>query len=726
MNDMDPLVPIDHLKKDEFLAEFYQLSNERKLTTIEEALIAKNQVLMQAFRLKGGSYGFKGGVICFPQRISDLTRILPRKVNELKIVIVRSKTGDSPADFKEFKVRRDYVRDWLLFLIKWSPIYSDVSINENNMDELPMDLSVYHDLPTFQQGSNVLPVVPTATADDDEVVSDEDDDDNDDDDGFGAEHGPHGLEFFNDDIQITGVAEEEYDTTTTEIENILNALAVLEPMSEQKEQDSPQQEEQGDSPQHDLDDDVIPWPERGLLPVDERSFSHLLASGFPCLFPCGCGDVTSSVNRKKQVSFNDAAKHYIKYAYHDPISRTIKYPFAENPQFLHFIQNKDERARAMMQCSVFLSKNPEDAAISLNELRQDILGADDRGLHILSKKMQRFGANITGSPAYMSGKKSELMALMEQEGAGHVWFTFSMPTWMWADLRKLWGDPPLQKAEESNEDFEKRSNSYFREMHNKNPHIVNEFFMKRANLFTSHFFGEDFLQTLWLWYRFEWQKRGGPHLHGIARLKAAEHLDFTKLSVKVVDGRRSVIILLWLKGRLDFTETYADQLNNAVLPLESMHDKLQMQDIFEGLKDTIFTNESVQSLITTVNIGLACERQIVKFRDYVISSNNPNSPLPNDASERKRSSAENDDIVLNPSLHPCIDGQNEFLRNGHFSLSSTWSIEKYKQLVMFCQRHRHNVSYCLNSNPNGECRFNFPRPIAEITTINVIDVLYKR
>ena len=31
-NDMDPFVPLDPLKKDVFFAEYYQLSNENKLT----------------------------------------------------------------------------------------------------------------------------------------------------------------------------------------------------------------------------------------------------------------------------------------------------------------------------------------------------------------------------------------------------------------------------------------------------------------------------------------------------------------------------------------------------------------------------------------------------------------------------------------------------------------------------------------------------------------------
>jgi len=42
------------------------------------------------FKLKAGSTGFKGNVISFPQRISDIATSLPRVPKEVKIIIVRS------------------------------------------------------------------------------------------------------------------------------------------------------------------------------------------------------------------------------------------------------------------------------------------------------------------------------------------------------------------------------------------------------------------------------------------------------------------------------------------------------------------------------------------------------------------------------------------------------------------------------------------------------------
>lgn len=51
---------------------------------------------------------------------------------------------------------------------------------------------------------------------------------------------------------------------------------------------------------------VMPWPTRGELSIDERHPCMLLASSFPVLFPCGAGDVTYKVGRKREVTFNGA------------------------------------------------------------------------------------------------------------------------------------------------------------------------------------------------------------------------------------------------------------------------------------------------------------------------------------------------------------------------------------------------------------------------------------
>lgn len=475
-------------------------------------------------------------------------------------------------------------------------------------------------------------------------------------------------------------------------------------------------------------EEVVPWPERHPEPVDERNSSHILASSFPTLFPCGSGDVTYNLSRRHGVTFSDAIKHYVRYW--DPSAR--RYPFAEHTRFLHYVQDRDERSRIQAQCSVYLQQNPEDADKTIGDLREDLRGSNNQALYLISKKMQRFGANINGSPAYMALKKKELLALMDQEGIGTVWYTLTMPKWMWQDLNILFGDPPDQLQDETDETYRKRRLQFAREKHLKSPHIINEFFLKRSENFIGKFFGPDLLDSTWTWYRVEWQKRGEPHLHGIARLKCAP--DLTRLAKSVVDGRRCLYILHYLRGRLSHSHDFPDLL----LHLDDLSetDKLQMDQFLEAIDSSdsswsSYTNvqkeQYIHSLLDSVRHGKECEKKIVTFRDYIATSENPNDVLPSDVdTETRLPPVEN---TLHED-HPCSVAYTEFLQRHSyrtFCLTSPTSLDSYKRLVSWCQRHRHNQSYCMRKGVSGEsCRFNFPRPIRSSTEVRVTDVVYKR
>ena len=121
LNDMNPLYPhnADPTRLQEFENEYYSLLQECPLSAIEEALIARRTVVMQAYRLKGGQQGFSGNVISFPQRTSDLAQYLPRMASSIKWITVRCKRAADPSEYKDFKVHRSYIRRWLLFLVKW-------------------------------------------------------------------------------------------------------------------------------------------------------------------------------------------------------------------------------------------------------------------------------------------------------------------------------------------------------------------------------------------------------------------------------------------------------------------------------------------------------------------------------------------------------------------------------------------------------------------------------
>ena len=681
LNDMDPLIPKDFTKRAQFRQEYYTLLETCPLTAIEESLISRRTVVMQAYRLKGGQQAFSGNVISFPQRTSDLVKTLPRLFKDLKWITVRFKKSGDPSDYKDFKVRRNNVRQWLIFLIKWSPAYHDVEISESNFSLLPEDDSVFHELDKLG-GSSIVNHEATEQSDSEEEEED------------GIADGPQ--ETGTIDILESSVGQED---------NIQNELSILVDAIQENEEH-------------------IDWPEREETPVNEHTDSLLLASAFPTLFPCGTSDVTCNLNRRDRVTFNEAITHYIKY--YDPVRKS--YPFAKNSRFLHFIQDVDERHRIQSQASVYMQKNPEDANLTIGDLRGLVKNHNDPSAFIIQNKMQRFGANITGSAAYMNTRKKELTALFEQEGTASLWFTLTMPNWMWKDLHHLFGDPPIQEEEEEEDTlaYEKRCEKEARKKYFENPHIVNEFFIRRVERFVDFYFGPNCLDSLWTWYRFEWQKRGNIHAHGMTRLKCDP--GFTKLAKMVLDGRKALKALEFI-----FNFKLTDNTDqNVIKLLENLTTSFQHQnqvndisldpDLMEMLISvTEIDYQFVKGLENIYIIGEEAAKKIINFRDYVITNNNPANPLPADANQSEREPA----LDRTSGIHPCSTFHTGF-SDGEFSVRGQIHETKYANLVDWCQRHRHSQSYCMRlKGKEFKCRFDFPRPIIDKTMVVVQDVLNK-
>ena len=76
----------------------------------------------------------------------------------------------------------------------------------------------------------------------------------------------------------------------------------------------------------------------------------------------------------------------------------------------------DERHRIQSQCSIFMQNNPEEANMTIQDLRVKVQDRDNSQAYFLSNKMQRYGANIRGSSSYFAFHKKQLLALQEQLG----------------------------------------------------------------------------------------------------------------------------------------------------------------------------------------------------------------------------------------------------------------------------------------------------------------------
>ena len=88
---------------------------------------------MHCTTLKYQNRVIKGHVALVENGITVIADILPRLGSECALIVVRV---GSVEDYVEFRVRRDVVEMWLLYLTKFSPAYIGVTID---MSRIPPD-----------------------------------------------------------------------------------------------------------------------------------------------------------------------------------------------------------------------------------------------------------------------------------------------------------------------------------------------------------------------------------------------------------------------------------------------------------------------------------------------------------------------------------------------------------------------------------------------------------
>ena len=141
-------------------------------------------------------------------------------------------------------------------------------------------------------------------------------------------------------------------------------------------------------------------------------------------------------------------------------------PFDRSPHFAHYSQDLDERKRVRSQAKQFFMKS----ANSRDALPQTI-----QEVKALQADVSRFGSSITGSDAYWQKKKSELIQIVEQGGAPHIFFTLTYADHYWQDLHRLLGSTNHAIG---TPEFMKWKGRVMR----SNPGIVNEFSLIERNI----------------------------------------------------------------------------------------------------------------------------------------------------------------------------------------------------------------------------------------------------
>ena len=231
----------------------------------------------------------------------------------------------------------------------------------------------------------------------------------------------------------------------------------------------------------------MPWPSTGSL-ISEFTTEGYMTCAFPTLYPTGSADFLAP--RVHQVTVGHYFKHLIMYD---------DGRFATHPRFRYFALNTEMRWRALQTGHVYVNQHPNDARLSVDELR-DMVGREGE---TFSNRVLHNASSLRGTRQYWFRQRSRLISLVDTIGLPTVFFTHSEADHQWPELAHL-------LSPEDPDSSSSRTKAVI-----NNPAITDWFFSHRIQKFIEAFY-VGILGASDFWFRFEWQHRGSPHVHGLA------------------------------------------------------------------------------------------------------------------------------------------------------------------------------------------------------------------
>lgn len=292
------------------------------LTQIEEMLISPIVPIMSIFRLSGGQLVNNGFCASFHQDIQPITKELPRLAADVSIIVIQKKTKQNQN--KDFLCDRYRIERVLKFLIEFNEAWSDLGIefSQSNLDKLP-EYGIPNGLNIIYENENE----PEKAVDKGPEINLGQDSEEDD------EHNTHGY------IEIDVDEAQQVDKIRAKIN--------------------------------------IPAP-NATNPVNEFDQSNLLTLAFPKLFPLGKADPTNK-QRLIKVDETEAYRHLMKYLCKDSKGE-FYYPFAQHPRFLFYVCDRLRRHITLDQCKVYLKQNPNDATLTIDDLKAILTSGNSKYL----------------------------------------------------------------------------------------------------------------------------------------------------------------------------------------------------------------------------------------------------------------------------------------------------------------------------------------------------------
>ncbi|KAH0385989.1 hypothetical protein KCU92_g2920, partial [Aureobasidium melanogenum] len=217
-----------------------------------------------------------------------------------------------------------------------------------------------------------------------------------------------------------------------------------------------------------------------------RSVPYLSAAS-PSIYPCGECEFVSP--RSQPVDFKEYLVHLIRHK----DRRFINHPSWLSVAFC-LLQNQQINSRSQW---LGTKKFPRD--MSDQEIESAIYDDDTD----LIRRVFDHGSILKGSQSWWTVAKRDLAAVVMAVGHPHIFLTLTANPLEWTALHALlpgYDDTVDQDA--------------LRTLISENPDVVVEFFVERRELFFKHVVNPKF-DVVDSWGRFEFQKDGGIHWHGV-------------------------------------------------------------------------------------------------------------------------------------------------------------------------------------------------------------------
>jgi Helitron helicase-like domain at N-terminus len=279
---------------------------------------------------------------------------------------------------------------------------------------------------------------------------------------------------------------------------------------------------------------------------------------------------------------------------------------------------------------------------------QDLIDNASLGINNpVLKRLQRYMANIPGTQSYWHNASKDLEAIILNKGPPHIFFTYTYADNYDPELHRLLG---IETG---------TSIATIQKIIRANPVITQKFFLKKFEIFFDEFvikrYGCEPEHGGWYWYRFEWQHRGGIHVHGVYRMN-----------------------------------------NTTPDPYKLAEIALTGYSVKEELTKTGFTEEEwSENARDKILEGILAERDLCQLHDKFICTDLPNT----------------DEGYIRPQIKPMMKRCSE--------ITPDEINNDLMDLKMAVNKHRCKIGACIKNFNGvlQRCRYKFPKELSDETII---------